>query len=114
MKWLLFLLALIPAACGPQPDVRTNVTSRAAHESYACIAPKLNRLPVRYTTHRAPGGWRMDLQVFGGPPTGWYKKGSIEYSTGIVLYYPNSATMGIMTQEVQRDIRPILRRCSRG
>ena len=100
------------ATCGPAPDVPITVTSRAPNATFACIAPRLQRLPLRYDTRATTDGWRMDLQVFAGPPAGWYHNGTIEHSDGVVLYAPDGATTGIFANKVSADIAPILRRCS--
>ncbi|SNS44005.1 hypothetical protein [Tropicimonas sediminicola] len=108
------LLLTLPAlaACGPAPDVPVAVTSRAPNATFACIAPRLERLPLRYDTRPTPDGWRMDLLVFAGPPAGWYRNGTIEHSDGTVLYAPDGATLGIFPERLSEEIAPILRRCT--
>ncbi len=111
MKYLVVTCLVLAAGCST-PNAVQGVASRAPSTTYSCIAPRLERLPVRYTTEQTAVGWRMRIQVFSGPPSGWYSKGTIEYSDGVVVYAPDTATTGIATQEVVSGIRPILRRCA--
>jgi hypothetical protein len=110
--WILPLF-LIAASCGPKVDVSTKVTRRAPAETFNCVAPRLAKLPFRTTEYQTADGWRMDIQVFSGPPAGWYRKGSIEHSDGVVVYAPDGATLGIASDQVMTQLNPILRRCSR-
>lgn len=113
MRYSALFLALFIAACGPKPDVPVNVTSRAPNTTFNCISPRLNALPLRYDTYRTADGWRMDVLAFAGPPSGWYRKGTIEHSDNVVLYAPDSATDGIaMNTPALSEIRPILRKCA--
>lgn len=105
-------MLFVTASCGHPVDVPLNVTSRAPNATFACIAPKLERLPVRTRTRSTTDGWQMDLLVYAGPPAGWYRKGTLEHASGVVLFAPDGATAGIADQQTLDRLRPILRRCS--
>ncbi|WP_068112428.1 hypothetical protein [Tropicimonas marinistellae] len=112
MKRLAFVSLVAAAGCAAPPDVPVGVTSRAPNTTFACIAPRLERLPVRFRTEPTAEGWRMDVEVFSGPPAGWYRKGTIEHSGHVVLYAPDGATLGIASEQVHDELVPIIRRCS--
>ncbi|WP_157973542.1 hypothetical protein [Tropicimonas sp. IMCC34043] len=116
MKTLLYLylpLALALAACsGDKTDTPMQVTSRAATATHDCVEQRLGRLPVRTLSQMTGDGWRIDVQVYGTPPAGWYRKGTIEHSHGLVFFLPDSASDGIGLREIEDRIDPILRRCA--
>ncbi|SFB78464.1 hypothetical protein [Tropicimonas isoalkanivorans] len=113
MKPFVILSVLLLCGCAATPDVPVGVTSRAPNTTFDCIAPRLERLPVRFETERTPDGWRMDVQIFAGPPSGWYHNGRIEHSGHLVVYAPDGATRGIGAGQADK-IAPIIRRCSGG
>ena len=116
MKQLAPLLPciLLLAACGAPPEeAPLRVSSRAPSATYDCVIPRLQRLPVRTETRQATeDGWRVDVEVYASPPSGWYRKGTIEHSGGTVFFLPDSATDGIELREIEGRIGPIIRRCS--
>lgn len=102
------------AACSETAPNATSVASRGPGPSYACLQPQLSRAGLRERTQATPDGWWMQIEVLGGPPTGWYDKGRIEYAGGTLTYIPNSATQGIADDTVGRTLLPLLQDCGDG
>ncbi|SDI47480.1 hypothetical protein [Aliiruegeria lutimaris] len=108
MRCAALLSIFLFGACA-SPDAE--VTRGGPGPSYTCILPKLNSAGLRQTTQATPEGWRINVQILAGPPSGWYDKGHIEYAAGRLAYIPNSATFGIAEKRTRKAIHPLLKTC---